>query len=110
MKKEREDLREVVDPILQIAFPDGTVEGVPSAWHEHLKLVPKRMKAQLKETAMIGTAQALAVFKSHYPRVDLQRFGEGFTADVDEDKFDSLMLEVTPAVELLVENLNLEYL
>ena len=68
LKREREDFREAVDPILQIAFPDGPEEGVPSA----LKLVPRRIKEQLKQKAMTGTVQALAVVKSHYPRVDLQ--------------------------------------
>ena len=67
LKKEKEDFHKAVDPILHIAFPDGPEEGVPSAWQERLKLVPRRMKAQLKETAMTGTVQALAVVKSHYP-------------------------------------------
>ena len=67
MKKEREDFREAVDPILQIAFPDGPEEGVPSAWQERLKLVARRIKEQLKETVTTGMVQALAVVKSHYP-------------------------------------------
>ena len=67
MKEERDNLRKAVDPILQIAFPDGPQEGVPSAWQERLKLVPGRLKTQLKETAMTATVQALAVVKSHYP-------------------------------------------
>ena len=67
MKKEREDLCEAVDPVLQIAFPDGPQEWVPSAWQERLKLVPGRLKAQLKEMTMTTMVQALAVVKSHYP-------------------------------------------
>ena len=59
---------------------------------------------------MTSTVQALVVVKSYYPRMDLHRFGEGFIADVDEDKFDSLTLEVKPTVELLVENLDLDLL
>ena len=110
LKKERDGLSEAIDPILQIAFPDGPEEGVPCAWQECLKLVPGKMKARLKKITMTGTVQALAVVKSHYPRVDLERFEEGFAADVDEDKFESLTLEVKPTAELLVENLNLEHL
>ena len=78
MKKERDDFREAVDPILQIAFPDVPEDGVLSAWQERLKLVPGRMKAQLKETTTTSTVQALAMVKSHYPRVDLQWLEEGF--------------------------------
>ena len=67
LKKERDDLSEAADPILQIAFPDGPEEGVQNASQERLKLVPDRLKAQLKQTAMTTTVQALAVVKSHYP-------------------------------------------
>ena len=56
-----------VDPIMQIAFPDHPEEGVPSAWQEHLNLVPGLLKAQLKETVTTTTVQALAMVKSHYP-------------------------------------------
>ena len=59
---------------------------------------------------MTGMVQILAVVKSNYPRVDLERFVEGFAVDVDEDKFESLTLEVKPTAELLVENLDLEHL
>ena len=52
LKKKKDDLAEVADPILQIAFPDGPQEGVLSAWQERLKLVPDRLKTQLKDTAM----------------------------------------------------------
>ena len=61
LKKERDGLSEAADPILQIAFQDGPEEGVPSAWQERLKLVPDRLKAQLKQTAMTATVQASAV-------------------------------------------------
>ena len=67
LKKERDGLSEAADPILQIAFPNGPKEGVSSAWQECLKLVPDRLKTQLKETVMTATVQALAVVKSHYP-------------------------------------------
>src|SRR6266508_1080280 len=110
LKKERDGLSEAADPILQIAFPDGPEEGVLSAWQERLKLVPNRLKAQLKQTMMTATVQALAVVKSHYPRVDLQRFEEGFTSDVDDAKLEALSIEVENTIESLVENLHLDTL
>ena len=57
-----------------------------------------------------STIQALAVVKSHYPRVDLQRFEGGFTADVDDAKLEALTLEVDHTTESLVENLYLDAL
>ena len=96
------------NPILQITFPEGPKAGALSAWKEHLKLVPGRLKAKLKHTALTATVQALAVVKSHYPLVDLQRFEEGFTADVDEAKLEALTIEVEPTAESLVENLDLD--
>ena len=57
---------------------------------------------------LTATVQELAVVKSHYPGVDLQRFKEGFTADVDEAKLEALTVEVEPTTESLVENLDLD--
>ena len=74
------------------------------------RMVPDRLKTQLNEMAMTATIQALVVVKSHYPRVDLQCFEEGFTTDVDDAKLESLSLEVEHAAESLVENLNLDCL
>ena len=48
--------------------------------------------------------------KSHYPRVDLQCFKEGFTADVDDAKLEALTIEVESTAESLVENLDLDAL
>ena len=110
LKKERDGLSEAADLILQITFPDGPQEGVPSAWQERLKLVLDRLKTQLKETAMTAMIQAQAVVKSHYPQVDLQRFEEGFTADVDDAKLEALSLDVEHTAESLVENMYLDAL
>ena len=66
------------------------------------------MKDHIKEVALISTDQALALMKSHYPRADLQRLGEGFTEDVDEAKADSLIKDVQSISDLLVENLDFD--
>ena len=59
---------------------------------------------------MTVTVQALAVVKSRYPRVDLQRFEVGFTADVDDAKLEALSLEIEHTAASLVENLYLDAL
>ena len=59
---------------------------------------------------MNATVRALAVVKSHYHRVDLHPFEEGFTADVDDAKLEALSLEVEHTAESLVENLYLDAL
>ena len=66
------------------------------------------MKAYIREVALISTDQALALMKSHYPRADLQRLGEGFTEDVDDEKADSLIKIVRTISNLLVENLDFD--
>ena len=62
----------------------------------------------MKRTALTATVQALAIVKLHYPGVDLQRFKEGYTADVDEAKLEALSAEVEPTAESLVEILDLD--
>src|SRR6266540_2190149 len=79
LQKESDITWKAADPILQMAFPDGPEAEVPSAWRERLKLVPDRLKAKMKRTALTAMIQALAMVKLHYPGVDLQRFEEGYT-------------------------------
>ena len=77
-------------------------------WQEHLKPVPGRLKTKVKDTVLTATIQALAMVKSHYPGVDLRRFEEGYTVDVDEAKLEALSLEVESTAESLVELLDLD--
>ena len=107
LKSSLEEFLQAVDPVLQIAFPDEHRDGAPIAHLEYLKAAPEKLKAQIKEVVTTSTVQALAVVKSHYPQVDLQRVGEGFANDADEDKIDALSKEVKTTSNLLVENLDL---
>ena len=101
------ELHKAADPVLQLAFPDEQQGGGPIAHLEYLKAAPERLKAQVKDAATISAVQALATVKSHYPRLDLQRVGEGFANDADEDKIDALLEEIKTTSDLLVENLDL---
>ena len=47
-----------------------------------MKRVPAKLKEKVKRAAIAGAIQALAMVKSRYPGVDLNRFKEGYTADV----------------------------
>ena len=51
-----------------------------------MKRVPDKLKGKVKRAATTGMIQALVMVKSHYPGVDLNRFEEGYTTDVDEAK------------------------
>ena len=62
----------------------------------------------MKCTVLTTMIQELAMVKSHYPRVDLPRFEEGFMANVDDAKLEALTIEVEPTAESLVENLDLD--
>ena len=101
-------VEETADLILQYVVPNGSEAGVSCAWQERLKLVPDRPKAKVKRADFVGTVQALAMVKSHYPGVDLKRFEEGYTVDVDEAKLEGLTAEAGPTVESLVDMLDLE--
>src|SRR6266540_6516319 len=108
LQAEQENLREMADLILQKVFLGGPEVGVSSAWPERLKLVPDRLSAKVKDAAVVGIIQALAMVKSHYPFVDQKRFEAGYAAGTDEDKLDALTLEMEPTAEVLVDLLNLD--
>ena len=79
-----------------------------SSWQERLKRVPDKLKRKVKRAAIAGVIQALEMVKSHYPGVDLNRFEEGYTADVDEAKLLTLTAKAKPITESLVELIELD--
>ena len=93
---------------MQKFFPGGPEAEGSSAWPEHLKLVPDRVTAKVKDAATTGTIQALAMVKSHYPFTNLKCFEARYVAGTDEDKLDALTSEVEPTAEALVELLDLD--
>src|SRR5438105_969819 len=106
MRTEWKGVEEMAALILQRVCPNGT--GVPCAWQERLKSVPKQLTVKMKDVAMTAAIQSLAMMKSHYTGADLKRFEEGYTANMDESKLEALSLEVEPTAESLVELLDLE--
>ena len=88
-----EVLERAADPVLEIAFPGACQRGDPPSRVELLRAAPERLRAIAKEAALLSSDRALTLVKSHYTRVDLQRVGEGFAADADDEKIESLMKE-----------------
>ena len=70
-------------------------------------MAPERIRAHVKEVALVSADQVLAVMKSHYPRVKLVRFGEGYAEGSTEEGVAALLEEVRPVSNLLVDNLEL---
>ena len=108
MQTEWAGAQQTADLILQYATPNGSEAGVSSSWQECLKRVPDKLKEKVKHTAIADMIQALAMVKSHYPGVDLNLFEEGYTADVDEAKLLTLIMEAEPIAESLVELIELD--
>ena len=110
MRASVEEHRATSEPILKIAFLDEPVGENPTARLEGLKEAHERLKGLLKEVATMSSIQALALVKSHYPRVDLRRIGKGFAADADDNKIKALLSEIKPTSELLVSQQDMEAL
>ena len=66
-----EALEDAADPVLEIAFPGACKGSNPPSRVELLKAAPERLRAYIKEVALISSDQALALVKSHYTRVEL---------------------------------------
>ena len=79
-----------------------------SSWQERLKRVPDKLKEKVKQATIAGEIQALEMVKSHYPGVDLNRFEEGYTSDVDEAKLLTLTAKAEPVTESLLELVELD--
>ena len=79
---------------MDVAFPDVGKEANPSPRLELLKMAPERIRAHVKELALVSADQVLAVVKSHYPRVELARFREGYAEGSTEEGVAALLEEV----------------
>ena len=102
------ELEQAADPVLAVAFPDAGEAANPPPRLELLRMAPERLRAHVKEVALVSTDQALAIVKSHYPRVDLVRFGEGYAEGATEGGVTALLEEARPVSNVLVENLELD--
>ena len=102
------DLERACDPILDMAFPGARAGANPPSRVELLGATPERLRAHVREVALISSDQALAVLKSHYPRADLARFGEGYAEGATEESVAALLEEARPISNVLVENLDLD--
>ena len=102
------DLERASDPVLEMVFPGARAAANPPSRVELLGAAPERLRAHMKEVALISFDQALAVLKSHYPRADLTRFGEGYAEGVTEESVAALLEEARPISNVLVENLDLD--
>ena len=91
-----------------MAFPGARTGANPPSRVELLGAAPERLRAHVKEVALISSDQALAVLKSHYPRADLTRFGEGYAEGATEESVAALLEEARPISNVLVENLDLD--
>jgi len=102
------EYQNAVESVLEVAFPSEYLRENPSARLEDLKEAPQKLRKLTWDAAVETTTQTLVLVKSHYPRVDLQRFEEGYAADADDDRIDALMSEVWPVAESLVADIEID--
>ena len=102
------DLERASDPVLEMVLPGARAGATPPSRAELLRAAPERLRAHMKEVALISSDQALAVLKSHYPRADLTRLGEGYAEGATEASVAALLEEARPISNVLVENLDLD--
>uniref|UniRef100_A0A0E0LB52 Uncharacterized protein n=1 Tax=Oryza punctata TaxID=4537 RepID=A0A0E0LB52_ORYPU len=82
----RGDLIEVLKPMLLLLFPSLDKEGDICAQAGGLLPEGSATMRHLSEVmATSGAGHALALVKSHYPRVDLEAVAEGYAVDCSDD-------------------------
>nr|CAB3455856.1 unnamed protein product [Digitaria exilis] len=77
LKLELDELKTTATYVIDIVAPmlDRVDRPCAVPIHTQLKEVPGRVKALLKETAMVCTKHLLALLKSHYPQFAMERIG-----------------------------------
>ena len=101
-------MEKAADPVLEVFFPGFRERSDVPARAELLEATPERVKTLIRDVALVSSDQALALVKSHYPRVDLQRVGEGFAADAGDEEIESLMVEARAISSIIVDDIDLD--
>jgi hypothetical protein len=80
----------------------GAVQVHPgaSSLRNHLEVAFERAWTQVKELLHLGMWRALAVFRSHYQKIDLEAFSEGYV-DIPEEELDAIDKEVLELAKTL---------
>ena len=102
------EYRDAAESVLEVIYPGHYLRANPSTRLADLKRPPRKLKRIIKDAATATATQAMVLMKSHYPRLDLQRFEEGYAADADDDKVDALMSEVQPFAESFMADLEVD--
>jgi deoxycytidine triphosphate deaminase len=73
--------------------------GVSSLW-SRLGVTFERARTQVKEALHLRMRRALAVFRSHYQKIDLEALSEGYV-DIPEEELDAIDEEVLEPAKTL---------
>uniref|UniRef100_A0A0D3F2X4 Uncharacterized protein n=1 Tax=Oryza barthii TaxID=65489 RepID=A0A0D3F2X4_9ORYZ len=107
-KSLRDDLVKSVVPTPRILFPSQGANEDPYAMvAELVPEGPAGCRRMAESAARTAANHALAVVKSHYPRVNMTAVDEGYAADCSKEDIDRLVVEVAPAAAALVNDLDL---
>jgi hypothetical protein len=66
---------------------------------------PQKISSYVSETTRIYVEHILGVFKSYWPKANLEPLATGMSADCTKDKFKELVEEVKPVAQKLVDSL-----
>ena len=103
-----DEYRGAAESVLEVAFPREYLRENPTAHLEDLKKAPQKLRRITWDAVVESATQAFVLVKSHYPRVELRRFTEGYSADADDDKIDALTSEARPVAESLVADIDVD--
>jgi hypothetical protein len=80
----------------------GVVQVHPrvSSLRSHLGVAFERAQTQVKEVLHLGMRRALAIFRSHYQKVDLEVLSEGYS-DIPEEELNAINEEVMDPAKTL---------
>jgi hypothetical protein len=72
---------------------------------ERLHETPQKISSYVSETTKTYVEHILGLFKSYWPKANLEPLATGMSVDCTEDKFKELVEEVKPVAQKLVESL-----
>lgn len=98
-------LEKAVARLVKALVPEDA--AAPQSFLERLKMVPRQLKAFIKEVAETGLIHTLAVAKSRHPEVDISKFVEGAQPSCSKETFKDLKKEAEPVAKATSKSMRL---
>jgi phage gp36-like protein len=109
MQKQLEDLQKAAQVVIDMVDPpeEGVIDN--RILLEGLQEAPQKIAGFISKTTRTYVAHVLGLFKSFWPKANLEPLADGMAADCSQERFTEYLKEVESVAQKIVESLEQDW-